>query len=189
MPTPLKDMHVIASDSSDQPDRELLDRRAALKWLSLIGGSIGALLAALPSTFAFITPAVKAKSAVRWMQLGEASLFDIGVPDRVDFTDNVQDAWVTQRVIRSVWLLTEDGETFTAYNARCPHLGCAFSFDEAKNHFACPCHKGVFELKTGAVISGPPPRPLDKLQTKVENGYVYVAYEDFRLGSPEKIRV
>jgi menaquinol-cytochrome c reductase iron-sulfur subunit len=143
----------------------------------------------MPSLLAFMTPTLRGKGELRWIRVGEAALFDLGVPDRVDFNDNVRDAWVTQRVVRSVWLMTEDGETFTAYNARCPHLGCAFAFDEAKNHFACPCHKGVFEPKTGAVISGPPPRPLDRLHTKVEEGYVYVAYEDFRLGIAEKVSV
>jgi len=27
----------------------------------------------------------------------------------------------------------------------------------------CPCHKGVFAADTGAVIAGPPPRPLPRV--------------------------
>ncbi|HEX6558626.1 MAG TPA: Rieske (2Fe-2S) protein [Longimicrobiales bacterium] len=189
MPTLLKE-HAVADVDRPHPDEEaLIPRRTVMKRLAAIAGGITALLASVPSLLAFLTPTLRTKSEVKWLRVGEAALFDIGVPDRVDVNDNVQDAWVTQRVMRSIWLFTEDGEQFTAYNARCPHLGCAYAFDEAKAHFACPCHKGVFDVKTGAVTSGPPPRGLDKLQAKVEDGYVFVAYEDFRLGTPDKVRV
>ncbi len=188
MPSLLKDDELPDTARPDIDTSQILARRAVLKRLAAIAGSLTALIAGLPSALAFLTPTLRKKSELRWMRVGEAALFDLGVPDRVDITENVQDAWVTQRVIRSVWLMTEDGEQFTAFNAKCPHLGCAFSFDETKGHFACPCHRGVFDAKTGEVLAGPPPRALDKLQTKVEDGYVYVAYEDFRLGTPDKVR-
>ena len=187
MTTPLTDENVKASETRDPDADALIARRAVLKWLTGIAGSLTALLVVVPGLLAFLTPTLRSAGAVRWIRLGEAALFDLGVPDRVDFTDNVRDAWVTQRVVRSVWVTTQDGETFTAFNARCPHLGCAFAFDETRNQFVCPCHRGVFDAN-GAVISGPPPRALDRLQTKVEDGYVFVAYEDFRLGTAQKIR-
>lgn len=187
MSTLLKEKDVSATE--EQVAEATIGRRVALKWVAGIAGSLSALIAGLPSLFAFMTPAVRTSAELRWVRLGEAALFDIGVPDRVDFTDNVKDAWVNQRVVRSVWVHTEDGESFTVYNSRCPHLGCAYSFDEEHAKFGCPCHNGIFDVKTGAVVSGPPPRGLDKLQTKVEDGYVFAAYEDFRLGSAEKIRV
>ena len=37
--------------------------------------------------------------------------------------------------------------------------------------FYSPCHGGVFDIK-GNVITGPPPRPLDRIEYKVENGEV-----------------
>ena len=177
----------VTGGTNDGDVRVQVGRRTMLKWLSGIAGSLAALLTLTPGLLAFLTPTLRSPSGVRWIRLGEAALFDLDVPDRVDFTDNVRDAWVTQRVVRSVWVMTQDGETFTAFNARCPHLGCAFAFDETRAQFVCPCHRGVFD-KSGAVISGPPPRALDQLQTKVEDGYVFVAYEDFRLGTAEKIR-
>ena len=45
---------------------------------------------------------------------------------------------------------------------------------------------GLFEGKTGAVIGGPPPRGLDPLPVKVEEGAVYVQYKAFRIGVPER---
>ncbi len=86
-----------------------------------------------------------------------------------------------------MWIYTEDGEHFTVYNGRCTHLGCNYALDQEKKVFRCPCHTGFFDLKSGAVLGGPPPRPLDTLPVKVEDGVLYAAYEDFRLGLPDKV--
>ena len=38
----------------------------------------------------------------------------------------------------------------------------------------------------GKVVGGPPPRPLDTLDWRVEGGNLVVDYRDFLLGVPEK---
>lgn len=114
---------------------------------------------------------------------------ETGVPIRVDFTETVRDAWVEGRATRGIWLYSEDGEAFTVYNARCTHLGCSYGFDKDRGVFHCPCHHGLFDLRTGAVVDGPPPRGLDTLETRVEDGFLLVAYRDFREGVADKIPV
>jgi Rieske Fe-S protein len=47
----------------------------------------------------------------------------------------------------------------------------------------------VFDVKTGAVLAGPPPRPLDTLEWRIEAGYLYCAYRDFRVGVEQKVAV
>src|SRR6266540_1445115 len=47
----------------------------------------------------------------------------------------------------------------------------------------------LFDVKTGAVLAGPPPRPLDTLEWKVEDGMLYCAYQDFRVGIAQKVSV
>jgi len=49
----------------------------------------------------------------------------------------------------------------------------AFTWKDDRNVFFCPCHDGVFSVD-GEVISGPPPRPLDQFETKVENGQISI---------------
>ena len=164
-----------------------LQRRAFFRWVAALGGLATSALAGVPALLAFTSPALRPVTRQSWVKVGEAGLFDIGVPDRVDYTENGKDAWVSTRTIRSVWVYTEDGEKFVAYNGKCPHLGCAYALDESTGHFRCPCHNGVFDMKTGAVLSGPPPRGLDTLETKVEDGVVFVAYQDFQLGVSERI--
>jgi menaquinol-cytochrome c reductase iron-sulfur subunit len=112
---------------------------------------------------------------------------DTGVPIRVDFVVSKDDAWIEARAMNSVWLYSEDGEKFKAYNGHCTHLGCGFTFNPQSKTFICPCHRGEFDVKTGAVLAGPPPRPLDELETQVRDSAVFVNFRDFRLGVAEKV--
>jgi menaquinol-cytochrome c reductase iron-sulfur subunit len=43
----------------------------------------------------------------------------------------------------------------------------------ASKSFVCPCHGGVYDFQ-GKVIGGPPVRPLDRFQTRVEKGQVQI---------------
>ncbi len=165
------------------------DRRRFLGIISGVGALTSAFLAGVPALRAFLSPLRVARRGQEWVRLGEADQFEFGVPTKVDFVQTVQDAWIETRALRDVWVYTDDGETFTVYNGRCTHLACGYRFDEARGVFQCPCHNGLYDLKTGAVLGGPPPRPLDKLETRIERGILYVAYQSFRAGVPEKAAV
>lgn len=52
-----------------------------------------------------------------------------------------------------------------AFGPSCTHEGCFYDWDEPSTRFACRCHKGFFAID-GKVISGPPPRPLDRYATR-----------------------
>jgi len=164
-------------------------RRRFLKWATGVGALGSAILAGLPALRAFIAPIFGRAAPQTWVKLGEADLFDPDVPTKVDVVQTVSDAWVETRELHSVWVVTADGEHFTVFSGRCTHLGCAFAYDKAQKHFQCPCHQGMFDPKTGAVLGGPPPRPLDQLETKIDKGDLYVAYQDFRVGTAQKIAV
>lgn len=164
-------------------------RRAFLRWATAVGGFFSAMLAGVPAARAFLSPTFRHQREEKWIRLGEVDTFELDVPLKVDFVDTAADAWVELRRLRNVWVHTEDGETFTVYNGRCTHLGCNYSLDSETNVFRCPCHTGYFDIKTGAVLGGPPPRGLDQLNVKVEDGILYAQYQDFRLGVPEKAAV
>lgn len=61
-----------------------------------------------------------------------------------------------------------------AFSAVCTHLGCIVKWDETKGYIWCPCHDGRFNPVTGAVISGPPPAPLQALPVQQEGDKIYV---------------
>ena len=65
--------------------------------------------------------------------------------------------------------------TFFAYDAVCPHAGCTVGYSAANRVFACPCHGSTFALATGAVLGGPAPHGLDRLNVVEEsNGNLYL---------------
>ncbi|HUL49190.1 MAG TPA: ubiquinol-cytochrome c reductase iron-sulfur subunit [Gemmatimonadales bacterium] len=162
-------------------------RRRFLRWATAIGGSFALLAAFVPSLRAFLSPAFRRKRSEKWIRLGSVDQFDTTLPTKVDFVDTENDAWVETRRLRNVWIYTPDGEHFTVYNGRCTHLGCNYALDKTANVFRCPCHTGYFEIKTGNVLGGPPPRPLDTLAVKVEDGVLYADYQDYRLGIAPKV--
>lgn len=60
-----------------------------------------------------------------------------------------------------------------ALSAVCTHLGCIVQWEKDKQGFICPCHAGYYTAE-GAVISGPPPRPLKKLPVSVSDGSITI---------------
>ncbi len=60
-----------------------------------------------------------------------------------------------------------------AFSAICTHLACLYQWEDDKKRFHCPCHHGIFALD-GKVISGPPPRPLDRIETIVRGDDVFL---------------
>jgi menaquinol-cytochrome c reductase iron-sulfur subunit len=162
-------------------------RRTFLRWATVVGSAVSGLLVGGSSLLSFLSPAFRRPQATRWIKLGEVDQFETGVPTRFDFAETVSDAWLESRPLRGVWIYSDDGKAFTVYNGRCTHLGCSYSFVKERSRFECPCHRGMFDLKSGAVLAGPPPRALDTLETKIEKGYLYAAYRDFRGGVADKI--
>jgi Rieske Fe-S protein len=168
-------------------DEALFGRRRFLRWISGIGAAISGVLIGIPVLRSFVSPVVVKPVVAAWVKVAEdTALLDVGVPVRADFVKEQSDAWVESITQNSVWLYSEDGEKFKAYNGHCTHLGCSFTYDKDTKTFGCPCHRGQFDVKTGAVLAGPPPRGLDELQVEVRDSAVYVQFKDFRLGIAER---
>ncbi len=56
-----------------------------------------------------------------------------------------------------------------AFSQKCTHLGCVVYYEHDEQRWHCPCHEGNFEAHTGAVISGPPTRPLGRIDLEVRD--------------------
>ena len=69
----------------------------------------------------------------------------------------------------AVLVRTQDGEYF-AYSRKCAHLGCSVEFDSQRRCLKCPCHQGAYDARTGYVMYGPPPRPLDQIMLQMRAG-------------------
>ena len=73
----------------------------------------------------------------------------------------------------SVYILTDDGREFAALSNICTHLGCRVRWIADNQQFFCPCHNAAFD-KEGNILAGPPPRPLDRFEVKVEDGQLFI---------------
>jgi nitrite reductase/ring-hydroxylating ferredoxin subunit len=69
-------------------------------------------------------------------------------------------------------LVRVDDATFVAYEQQCTHLTCPVLPVVERGELVCPCHHGIFELRTGRPIAGPPRRPLARVTLDVRDGWV-----------------
>lgn len=136
-----------------------------------VGGLIVAMVGA-PVTGYFIAPALKQEGSV-WVPAVPLKDIPLGVPTPIEYMQRSRDGWVRSESRHSAWVLTRDRQNFVAYDPRCTHLGCAYAWKPERGQFFCPCHDGVFDVD-GKVISGPPPRALDRYETKVMSGVLYL---------------
>jgi cytochrome b6-f complex iron-sulfur subunit/menaquinol-cytochrome c reductase iron-sulfur subunit len=153
-----------------------------------LGSCAIAAATAIPAA-AFVAAPISSKgSGGRWVRTLRVDQLVDGQPKRVAIVDDRRDAWTVERGVElgSVWVV-KNGDSITAYSAVCPHLGCSVNIAaEAGAGFACPCHTSAFD-RDGKRKSGPSPRDLDVLATRVEEGFVAVDFRRFRIGIPEKV--
>ena len=69
--------------------------------------------------------------------------------------------------------LIRSGDSVRVLSATCTHARCTVAWQLSSRQFRCPCHRGTYD-SDGTVVSGPPPRALDRLRVVVENGTVYL---------------
>lgn len=172
-----------------QPDR----RNYLTKAAALVVGGVIAVVAPVAGLFTFLDP-LRRKSdtggMVRVTSL--AALPENGEPRKLPVLDTLVDAWNrTDNVpIGSVYVQKTGDNKVRVLNATCPHLGCSVGYSAAKTGFFCPCHKSSFAMD-GAIADpkSPSPRAMDELQAEIRDGEVWVKYQNFRKGTPDKIPV
>jgi Rieske Fe-S protein len=148
-------------------------RRQFLKTATAVIGGVIAAGFTFPALVYLIGPVLKRQEAEVWIPLGPTSKVEPGTPTLFRVTVERQTGWITATEELSVYVLTENGRDYTAMSNICTHLGCRVRWIDGQQEFFCPCHNGVFD-KQGAVVAGPPPRPLDQYPTKVEDGQIFI---------------
>jgi menaquinol-cytochrome c reductase iron-sulfur subunit len=121
-------------------------------------------------------------------RVGPMASFPPGRPVSPLFKRRRETAYLRGETTDDVWVIRHSDTEATVFSPICPHLGCRYDWYPQANQFICPCHGSVFSLE-GKVLGGPAPRGLDTLPYKVENGELYVEWELFRVGTPQKIRI
>ncbi len=154
-------------------DEKKITRR---KFMSLVTGAITALIGlglGIPAIAYIIGPALKKEESQDWIRLGSTSKVELGLPTLFKTKIQRQTGWIVNEKEISVYVLSENGREFVAMSNICTHLGCRIRWIADREEFFCPCHNGVFD-KDGQIVSGPVPRPLDRFDTKVEDGQLFI---------------
>lgn len=64
--------------------------------------------------------------------------------------------------------------TLVCFDAVCTHLGCTVQFQPEEGRIYCACHSGEYDMRTGANVAGPPPKPLPAYNVERNNGEVVI---------------
>ena len=161
------------------------NRRSFLGALIGVGSvAVGALLSVPLIRFA-IHPLLSKTTETAWSEIGSLEeLFSINAPVKRLVTVEHRDGWRKVVSEKPVYVVKDTG-ILRVLSPICPHLGCSISWRESQSQFVCPCHVGIFSTD-GTRISGPAPRAMDELESKVENGRLKVRYQYFRQLIPTK---
>jgi len=127
----------------------------------------------IPAVGYVASPTLKDESAQKWIRIGAVSKIEIGQPTLFKAKIARQTGWIMDEQEISVYVLTSNGRDFVALSNVCTHLGCRVRWVAEQDGFFCPCHNAQFD-RSGGVISGPPPRPLDKYEVKIEDDQLYI---------------
>ena len=136
-------------------------------------GGVLALGMFIPGVAYIVGPVLKEQDTEEWIRIGPTSKVEIGTPTLFSTEVERQTGWIKNSQTLTIYIYTENGRDYIAMSNICTHLGCRVRWIDDTQEFFCPCHNGVFD-KQGVVVSGPPPRPLDRYEVKVEEDQIYI---------------
>jgi menaquinol-cytochrome c reductase iron-sulfur subunit len=158
-----------------------LNRRDFIKVTTGIVGGVIAVALGVPAVAYLLDPAFKGGAQEGWVPVGNVADMEIGQPYPFSFTRVQVNGWERTSTSNGGYAIrqSEDPEDILVLNSRCTHLACTVSWHGEAQAFVCPCHDAQFS-KEGAVLGGPPPRPLDRYELfrVTENGVLEIYYRE-----------
>lgn len=161
-------------------------RRSFIAVLIAMGtAAMGAFLA-IPLVRYTLYPLFAKTTETGWSDLGPIDDFSsLTSPIQKVVTVEQSDGWRKAVSKKPVYVARDAKGNICVLSSVCPHLGCEVPWDASKQRFFCPCHNSTF-ASDGARISGPAPRGMDSLPSRVQQGKLQVRYEYFRQLLPYK---
>jgi Rieske Fe-S protein len=142
---------------------EAYGRRDFIKGATVaVGGFIAAVLG-IPALLYLIDPALRESARDAWVPVGKLEDIPLGIPHPFSFTRVQVNGWERTATSHGGFVLrrSEDPADLLLLNSRCTHLACTVNWSGDQRVYLCPCHDAKFSIE-GAVLDGPPPRPLDR---------------------------
>jgi Rieske Fe-S protein len=154
-------------------DRDLLGRsRRSFLGLLPLGVLAGLFASVGGAAFRFLRPRLSAPSE-QWLDVATLSELTGPQPLAKKIVAEQISGWAVTTAEHSVFVLPAKNNQ--VLSTICPHAGCEVAWEQSANRFACPCHESYFGAD-GSRLSGPSPRGLDALPTRVQDGKLQVQY-------------
>ncbi|MBU0512997.1 MAG: Rieske 2Fe-2S domain-containing protein [Chloroflexi bacterium] len=150
-----------------------LSRREFTSIVTAFLGSIMGAVVGLPVIGYIISPAVKTEKVDDWVSLGLLDSYPIGTPTLFSFTRTKVNGWEKTANSYGVFVLRASESQVRVLSNVCTHLSCRVNWKKEAQSFECPCHDAHFDID-GKVLDGPPPRPMDEYERKIEDGNILV---------------
>lgn len=148
-------------------DSDLPTRRSFLLLVPL-----GVFASIASAAFRFLRPRISAATD-RWLDVAPLNELSGSQPvSRKVVAEHIA-GWAITMEEHNVFVLPASSNQVVS--AICPHEGCEVLWDGQRNQFSCPCHESHFAAD-GARLSGPAPRGLDPLPSRVQDGKLQVQY-------------
>jgi quinol---cytochrome c reductase iron-sulfur subunit, bacillus type len=174
------------ADHAISPDQDAVSRRSFLGVLLGFGTVVMGAALSIPLIRVALHPLLTTTTEIDWSDVGNIDEFtSLTAPLKRLIKVEQRDAWRKIIAEKAVYVLPTKNGVPRVLSPICPHLGCSIPWNEAKQQFVCPCHVAVFAMD-GAKISGPAPRAMDDLESKIDNGVLKVRYQYFRQLIPQK---
>lgn len=141
------------------------NRRTLLKIGVSSVGACYALAAGYPVYRYLATPSVRARA--------QGEVTSVSIPEK-DLPP-AGSATMFAFGARPAMLIHHADGAWVAFDAVCTHLGCTVQFEPQNQRIHCNCHGGTYDMHTGAVTGGPPPRALTAFHVEVKDGSVLVS--------------
>ena len=153
-----------------------IGRRKFLTGIIGVVASTVAVIVGIPAIGYLVSPGLKKQNQDTWITLGPVSSLTPGEPKAFPYSTRSKDGWVDSSQSGVAYALTTDAQNVMVLSNVCTHLSCRVNWRSEQREYFCPCHDGSFNVE-GQVIGGPPPRPLDRFQSRITNGQIEILVE------------
>lgn len=146
------------------------------EFVNLAVGSIGAIIVVsvgIPSVAYVLGPGLNVQKSEAWVPVGKIDQFPVGEPTLVSFTRTTVNGWERTANSYGVYVTKPNSGDIYVLSNICTHLSCRVNWKEDLLQYVCPCHDAAFDIE-GQIVHGPPPKPLIRYETKIEEETLYI---------------
>ncbi len=152
-----------------------ISRRDFVKVVTATLGTIMGAALGIPIISYLIDPALNVQTSEAWIPLGPLENYPVGSPKLFSFTRSNINGW--EKTVNSYggFVIRKSESDLLVLSNRCTHLSCSVNWEEERQEYVCPCHNAQFGID-GDVHAGPPPTELDRFETQLEEGNLFIKF-------------